>query len=81
MELSAIQWVAIAGAVALVVLPRLSGLNIAGWFSGWFGGSTATDSHKILDAYEVLAPKLDADLQAKLWVAIQPHFNGGEEQS
>ena len=79
MEFSTIQWIAIAGAATLLIVPRLKGLDLGGWFSGWFGGSTDSGSHVILDAYEVLAPKLSKKLQGELWVAIQPHFNGDEE--
>ena len=72
-ELSPFQWAAIVGAVALIVVPRLTALKgAAGSLAGLFRRSETTpDIHAKVDAYRTLAAGLPPDLAQQVWMSIQ----------
>ena len=72
-ELSPIQWAAITGAAALIVVPRLTALKgMAGSLAGLFRRTeSAPDIHKKVDAYQTLAADLPPELARQVWVCIQ----------
>jgi hypothetical protein len=72
-NLTPIQWAAIVGAVALLVLPRLTALkDAAGSMIGLFRkAETAPDIHAKVDAYRTLAADLPTDLAKQVWSCIQ----------
>ena len=73
LELSTFQWAAIAGAAALIVLPRLTALKgVAGSLTGLFRRAENTpDIHAKVDAYQTLAAGLPPELARQVWVCIQ----------
>lgn len=73
LELSTYQWAAIAGAAALIVLPRLTALKgVTGSLAGLFRRSERTsDIHAKVDAYQTLATDLPDDLAQQVWMSIQ----------
>ena len=72
-ELSPIQWAAIVGAAALIVLPRLTALKgAAGSLVGLFRQTeTVPDIHAKVDAYRTLAGDLPPELAKQVWICIQ----------
>ena len=72
-NLTPIQWATIAGAAALIVLPRLTALKgVAGSVAGLFRRSErAPDIHAKVDAYRTLAGDLPPELAKQVWVCIQ----------
>ena len=73
LDLSPIQWAAIVGAAALIVLPRLTALKgLTGSLVGLFRQVESTpDIHAKVDAYRTLADDLPPDLAQKVWMSIQ----------
>ena len=73
LNLSPIQWAAIAGAAALIVLPRLTALkSTAGSVIGLFRkAETAPDIHAKVDASRTLATDLPPELARQVWGCIQ----------
>ena len=72
-DLSPIQWAAIAGAAALIVVPRLTALKgVAGSLTGLFRRAESTpDIHAKVDAYRTLAVDLPPELARQVWICIQ----------
>ena len=72
-SLSPIQWAAILGAAALIVLPRLTALQgAASWLAGLFRRSESVpDVHAKVDAFRTLAGDLPPELATQVWACIQ----------
>jgi len=72
-SLSPIQWAAILGAVALIILPRIAALKgTIGSMVGLFRkGEDVPDIHAKVEAYQTLAADLPPDLAQKVWMSIQ----------
>jgi len=72
-ELTPFQWAVLAGAAALVVVPRLGSLkaplvSIAAMLRPQ---TKAPDVHAKVDAYRVLAADLPAELARQVWACVQ----------
>jgi hypothetical protein len=72
MDLTPIQWAAIAGAAALVVIPRLGSLQgLVAPLAGMFKKAPDNDIHAKVDAFRVISGSLNPDLAKQVWAAIQ----------
>ena len=72
-ELTITQWAVLAGAAALVLLPRAGALRgpIA-WFAGLLRRQPASpDVHAKVDAYQTLVTDLSPELATQVWAAVQ----------
>ena len=73
-DLAPLQWAVLAGAIALVIVPRLVGVlkTRLGSLAGLLRRQPAApDVHAKVDAYRTLVPDLSPELAAGVWVAIQ----------
>ena len=82
-DLNPIQWAVLAGAIALVIVPRLGVLKVPlGSLLGRLRRTPkAPDVHAKVDAYHTLATDLSAELAKQVWACIQsptpPAGSGG----
>jgi hypothetical protein len=79
-DLNPIQWAVLAGAIALVIVPRLGVLKVPlGSLVGPLRRAPkAPDVHDKVYAYHTLATDLSADLAKQVWACIQsPTPTGG----
>lgn len=84
LDLSTTQWLVLAVAAAIVILPRLGSLKTwAAELLAKLKPATATDTspdiHAKVDAYRTLAGNLPVDLAKQVWACIQ--WPGGIEPS
>ena len=72
-ELTITQWAVLAGAAALVLLPRAGALGVPiAWFAGLFRSQPADPGvHDKVDAYQTLVTDLSPDLAKQVWASVQ----------